>query len=223
MDFDRDKIKAIFFDLDGTLCYLNGAFGELFKNVCSPVLEENPSISLEEVLDSFSKALAIEGHSTAELALQRAFLSLDVRKPYDYENLGREFNSQHAKQVRLFDGAENILLELHKIYKLVLITNGPQDTQQEVVDTLGLGDKFDLIVISGDEKVGIRKPDTRIFQLALDVLGIPASDTVMIGNNPETDLSGASALGMKTILVKNEPGIEYEESITRIAKLFLKE
>ncbi|MGH3431383.1 MAG: HAD family hydrolase [Thermocrispum sp.] len=47
---------------------------------------------------------------------------------------------------------------------------------------------------------GVVKPDRRIFQLALDAIGVPAADAVMIGDSEEAD-GGSLALGMRFGLV----------------------
>lgn len=47
---------------------------------------------------------------------------------------------------------------------------------------------------------GVIKPDRRIFQLALDAIGVDAADAVMIGDSEEAD-GGARALGMRFALV----------------------
>lgn len=60
--------------------------------------------------------------------------------------------------------------------------------------TLRLENFFDAIVISSD--YGFRKPDPRIFHMALAILDVPASEAVYIGNNYKTDLLGAKAAGL---------------------------
>ena len=54
-------------------------------------------------------------------------------------------------------------------------------------------------VISGVE--GIEKPDPRIYALALERLGIEASEAVFVGDNPEFDVEPPAAIGMATVLI----------------------
>jgi putative hydrolase of the HAD superfamily len=64
---------------------------------------------------------------------------------------------------------------------------------------LGLGDAFDLVVDSG--RVGIEKPDPRIFGVALDGLDVPPQRALHLGDNYATDVLGARAAGVRVALV----------------------
>jgi HAD superfamily hydrolase (TIGR01450 family) len=55
------------------------------------------------------------------------------------------------------------------------------------------------------ETVG--KPEPHLYLRALDALGARAGDAVMIGDNPDTDIAGARALGIEAILVDAVRGI----------------
>ena len=62
----------------------------------------------------------------------------------------------------------------------------------------GLLEFFPVRVYSSD--TGYRKPDRRIFQIALDRLGVSASETVFVGDLIKTDIVGARRMGMKTVI-----------------------
>ena len=47
--------------------------------------------------------------------------------------------------------------------------------------------------------MGFGKPDPRVFQLALDGLGVAASDAWCVGDNLVWDVGGAQALGIHGI------------------------
>lgn len=61
---------------------------------------------------------------------------------------------------------------------------------------------FDVIVASCD--VGIRKPDPRIYEIALDGLGVTLPSRALMLDDLEENLAGASRLGMQTILVGSD-------------------
>ncbi len=50
--------------------------------------------------------------------------------------------------------------------------------------------------------VSLGKPGAAFFQQAIDVLGVPAAHIVMIGDDITTDILGAAAVGLKTMLVQ---------------------
>ncbi len=49
--------------------------------------------------------------------------------------------------------------------------------------------------------VGVSKPDPAIFQLALDVLGVPPEHALHVGDTPAADVEGAWAAGVTPVLV----------------------
>jgi epoxide hydrolase-like predicted phosphatase len=56
---------------------------------------------------------------------------------------------------------------------------------------------FDAVVISGE--VGMRKPEPRIFELAIELIGLPAEDCVFIDDIPE-NIAAAEAVGLTGVL-----------------------
>lgn len=61
---------------------------------------------------------------------------------------------------------------------------------------LGLAPSFDAIVDSA--VVGVRKPNPKIFTIALEQLGVEPPRALMVGDNPSADIRGAAAIGMST-------------------------
>jgi HAD superfamily hydrolase (TIGR01549 family) len=79
---------------------------------------------------------------------------------------------------------------------MAIVSNWPPSLP-ELLDHHRLTSYFDPIVYSAQD--GIHKPDHRIFQKALDGLGIPAERVIFVGDNPELDISPARNMGMRTI------------------------
>jgi len=82
---------------------------------------------------------------------------------------------------------------------LVLLTNGVPDLQREKLVGSGLKGAFDLTLVSGE--VGLGKPDPRLFRMALCAFGAPPEEAVMVGDNPERDVQGALAAGIRAVFV----------------------
>ncbi len=97
-------------------------------------------------------------------------------------------------------------------YRLGAVTNrgysGPRF--HEEMRELGLTDLFEALVISCD--VGYMKPHPRIFQCALEAMGVEAEETVMVGDNLRADVEGAKTLGMTAVWRRPPLGEPVEET-----------
>lgn len=80
-----------------------------------------------------------------------------------------------------------------------------------ILEEAGLAPLLDAVIES--VRVGVEKPDPRIFEIALDRLGIAPQQAVMVGDNFDRDLRPAKSIGMGTIWLRQgtkpppEPGI----------------
>ena len=62
-----------------------------------------------------------------------------------------------------------------------------------------------------ERSIVIGKPERAFFELALENLGFPAETVAMVGDDPELDIHGAQAAGLRGILVETgryRPGAE---------------
>ena len=89
-----------------------------------------------------------------------------------------------------------------EILPLVLVSNS-EPAAREWLAVHHLDRFFRGLVISSE--VGVSKPDAKIFELALDVLGCSPNEAVMIGDRLDTDIRGAKSLGLQTIRVRRGP------------------
>lgn len=117
-------------------------------------------------------------------------------------NLGGPFFGR-----RLFGDAIETLSTLRdRGYRLGCVTNrsfcGP--AFMEEIEENGLGDLFGTIAISCD--VGYMKPHPKIYQHALEAIGVGPEDAVMVGDSLRADIGGAQALGMTAVWCQR-PGI----------------
>lgn len=93
--------------------------------------------------------------------------------------------------------AVSVLEQLAAEFKLAVVSNHTTDIQLRKLDRLGLDPFFSAIVTS--EEVGVEKPSPVIYRHALLLLGATAAEAVMIGDDPERDIAGARAVGIRTI------------------------
>jgi putative hydrolase of the HAD superfamily len=98
----------------------------------------------------------------------------------------------------LLPGAREFLMATSHLSRAI-VTNGHRPQAQKKLDRLGLADHFAALVTPDD--CGARKPNPQIFVHALQLLGVQARDAMMVGDNLETDITPALALGMKAFQV----------------------
>lgn len=187
--------KAVLFDLDETL------------------LDRSTSL-LAFLEDQHARMHAVLG-STDLAAWQARFLALDARgsvhKSVVYPTLLAEFGG-HAdaapalladylenccRHARPFDGMRELLLALRANgHRLGIVSNGETVFQQRHIAALGLDELVDAVLVSQAE--GLRKPDPRLFQLAATRLGVAPAHCLFVGDNPQADVLGAHAAGMRS-------------------------
>jgi putative hydrolase of the HAD superfamily len=63
----------------------------------------------------------------------------------------------------------------------------------------GVGVEIEFVVDSGD--VGVMKPDPRIFEVALDLLGLEPGEVWYLGDMPAIDVVGARRAGLRPFLI----------------------
>ena len=78
-----------------------------------------------------------------------------------------------------------------------LVTNGLSEVQRARIERLDLDRYFDAVVISSE--VGSSKPSPEIFEIAFELLGSPARESVlMIGDSLTSDVQGGINSGIAT-------------------------
>jgi putative hydrolase of the HAD superfamily len=85
-------------------------------------------------------------------------------------------------------------------YFMATINNESRELNQYRTQTFRLADCFDLFVSSCF--VGIRKPDERIYRLALDLSQYAAEECCFVDDRP-ANLEAAAKVGMRTVLMKD--------------------
>ena len=104
---------------------------------------------------------------------------------------------KHRNAVTLFDDVPRVLDKLGERYAIGAITNGNAD-----VHRIGIGHHFDFVVTPAE--AGAAKPDSAIFELALHAAGASPGSVVHVGDDPVRDVSGAAAIGLRTVWMNPE-------------------
>jgi len=135
------------------------------------------------VADAFA-ALAAGGHASPERAL--------------CNEIADSYNALHDAELECFPGAHDTLDQLKDLgVKLALITNGAAEPQRAKVVRFALEHRFDHIQIEGEH--GFGKPEERAYTHAMEMLGVTARETWMVGDNLEWEIAAPQRLGIHAI------------------------
>ncbi|MFD5804911.1 HAD family hydrolase [Streptomyces sp. NPDC127020] len=117
----------------------------------------------------------------------------------DPGDLWQEYVDGVARFVRCLPGARDGLEALRGAgWTIGIATNGAGDIQRAKLAATGLAHLFDGICVSGE--AGARKPEHRFFEAAAGECGASLrAGGWMVGDNPETDMGGARAAGLRTL------------------------
>jgi len=201
--------KHIFFDLDRTLWDFDASSNEAFHNIYERFELKNKGVdSVSSFKDYYNHHNEIlwsqyrEGKLSKEVLRGLRFRLTLNEFGVDDEELAQQIGIHYVKisplLVHLFPNALQILDYLHPKYQLHIITNGFSEVQFTKLETSGLGKYFKMVITS--EEAGVKKPDPKIFELALNKTKANLDASIMIGDDPEVDIIGAKNIGMDQVL-----------------------
>lgn len=196
-------IKAIFFDIDDTLYDSTKLATMARKN------------SIQAMIDA---GLPIKDERKVYGILKRVIAKFGPNYQRHYDRLMEELNLEVNPKIvaagvvayertkmgylKPFPGVIPTLIRLKNGYNLGVISNGLAVKQWEKLIGLGIYHFFDVVATS--EELGYEKPEREIFEFAMEKLKVKPEECVMVGDRRETDILGASKVGMYTVLKKSK-------------------
>lgn len=140
-------------------------------------------------------------------AIFQSFLTPDrKRKPTrNAIQLAQLFRALSMRRISLFPDTLPALQALQGI-PLALVSDAQRFWLEPEMKRLGLDPYFTVKVVSSDH--GFRKPDARLFHMALQQLQVAPEDAVYIGDSPFRDVHGAQQAGMTGCWVKRHEPFE---------------
>jgi putative hydrolase of the HAD superfamily len=206
------RYDAVFLDIDGTLLWVDmdvegyaedlapyyGNGGLTKENVAGPVwgslrrhIEGNIGYRTEEGLAGFKRRNALQ---TAD--------EIGVDAPMDVLAAAAE----RRISFNPYPESEPVLRRLKEMGTPVYAVSNWDIELVKVLDDLGWSGYFDDVVASA--VVGVEKPAGEIFEEALRVSNVLRDRVVHVGNDPVTDILGASRAGIDTVLVDRRGKVE---------------
>jgi putative hydrolase of the HAD superfamily len=161
--------------------------------------EQNPEFDgpliwgsiIEDYVSDYTKAMPPERLAQLPLTLAEIYRGVTRRK------------------LKLYPHVRSTLRTLRQHMPIAVVSDGQSSYARGELHKVGLTEYFDPIVVSGDH--GFRKPDRRLFQLALDGMGVTAEQTLYVGNDMHRDIYGAREIGMGTVMFDSDQGTKHFE------------
>lgn len=182
--WEKTALFFAYYGADYSGAELEQAFGEAMaarQAQAGASYECFPDIPVESVMAELFRAKGIREKSQT-LGFQAA----------------QVFRISSTDYLRLYPGVLPALEALAKAgCRLWLLSNAQRAFTAYELRALGLGKQLDGIYLSSD--YGCRKPDPRFYQALLRERGLDIANCLMIGNDRQTDIAGAMALGMDTV------------------------
>lgn len=116
--------------------------------------------------------------------------------------LAAAFPAELAMHVEPEPGVRPAIERLAAQTRIAIVTNGGA-AQRDKLARAGLAHVIRDVFVSCE--LGVAKPAPAMFARALEWAGVPASECVFVGDDPETDLAPAAALGMMTAWLPRAP------------------
>ena len=194
----RRGIKAIVFDLDGTL-YENDDFGHEISRTFARYIAGLKGIDEETarglVRETRARLSAASGHVTT-LSMACHELGGDLREAH--RHMAEEIDP--TRFMTRDDRVIALLKRLARRYDLLLYTNNNRSLTARILDLLGITGIFRQIVTIEDG--WLSKPDPDMLETVLERAAAPAGQCLFVGDRYDVDLRLPAGRGCPVLLVK---------------------
>ena len=199
--------RTIFFDLDHTLWDFETNSRETLAELHGFFELQDLGIPLSEFIEVYEEenlklwdqysAGKIERAVLRVLRWRRAFLQFGINNADLHQAFGKEYMRICPGKSNLMPGVPELLERLHGEVPMCVITNGFSEVQGVKMENSGIDKYFDGVITS--EVAGVKKPNARIFEVAMKKMDATADTSLMVGDNQLADVMGALNVGMDAV------------------------
>ena len=216
-------IQAVAFDVNGTLIRILADDDEerIFRAVAHFFTYQGIDLHRDEVRDLYFKIMSEQLQSSPEqypefnaigiwrriikehaTELTRALPAGKLKQMPRF--LAEMCRGISRRRLGLYPYVCEMLDILRERYPLAIVTDAQTIYARAELHKVGLLGYFDPIIVSGEH--GYRKPDRRLFQLALDGMATAAENALYVGNDMYRDIYGAREAGLTTVMFDSDQG-----------------
>lgn len=175
-----NQLKAVIFDIDGTLTFTNQLIFDSFNYIAEKYL--NKKFSDEEIIALFGP--------TEDVIIKQMFPDKFEEVRNDYY----EYYHQNHRIAQLYDGIKELLIDLKNAGMILGIFTGKGRTSSLItLNFLGIRNLFDMIVTGDDVKN--HKPSPEGIIKFIKTFNLKPEEVLMIGDAP-SDIKAAIEAGV---------------------------
>lgn len=194
--------EVIIFDADETLFDFKKSEKYALKNTMIEFgidYDENYHLKVYKDINTliwkeFENGLIIQRDLNIE-RFKRLLSKLNIK--FDEVKFAKSYVKHLSCASFLYDDSMALIISLHKDYRLIIITNGLKDVQDNRIRKSVIGKYFEDVVIS--DEIEVSKPDPKIFQHALkNINHTDKTKVLMVGDSLTSDIQGGIRFGIDT-------------------------
>jgi FMN hydrolase / 5-amino-6-(5-phospho-D-ribitylamino)uracil phosphatase len=192
-------LHAICFDLDNTLWDVEPVLMRAERILADWLRSRYPRMAemlsagvMQEFREALLRELPQQAHDLSYLR-RETLARMAAAAGYDRDIAHHAFAAWHAarNQCVPYDDVVPALQRLAKRFRLATLSNGNAD-----LHCIGLAHHFEVSLHAAT--LGCAKPDPRTYKALADALTLKPEEILFVGDEPQADVLGPSAAGMKT-------------------------
>ena len=219
-----EGIRAVFFDVGGTLVYSDLGHLDLLHQALLAIGYRLTRDKVMEANDLARRAVArsrrryparMNTHTASRMWLEHlaSALDLDLSSQVLERELARAIRAVETRSPETLDpDAHDLLRDLQeREFRLGVISNWGEDLP-EYLASFGLAGYFEVIIAS--EAVGTAKPHREIFLRGLSALGVQPREAIHVGDDYWADVVGARSIGIQAVLIDRDGEDPHADCLT---------
>ena len=209
-------IKGLLFDLNGTVIdiYTSESDDQIYRTLSNFLDYYQVKISPQTIKDEYFSILKQQKKDSSEefpeFDVIKLFSELigkystEESRPVSPETAAIVFRAAGRYKLEPYCGVIQTLETLAKEYQMSAVSDGQTVWALPELHSAGLDRFFAHTIVSSDH--GFRKPDHRMYEMALEKMELLPEEVIFVGNDMYRDIYGAHELGMKTVFFRSNQG-----------------